>query len=215
MVSTENEVTAAAPSPDPDDEPTVFDPANRVYQKVSVRGPALIVLGLAVFIVVAGVVASAVDSGGTPVLSIHSVTIPDGTVVRLVPATTALRTIVSAGQPPADILGNMAVPAGSTVSGTINSDQGSGQFDRTVTFHTGLTTDQVVQTYRTVLPKLGWQVIYNGPGSGKASSGTEVLGKHASGDGFYWEVGVVVSPTTSAGVTPYSVELFQLPDDEN
>ena len=40
-----------------------------------------------------------------------------------------------------------------------------------------------------------------------------MLAKRGSGDGFYWEVGAVVSPTTAAGVTPFSVELFELPDD--
>ena len=43
--------------------------------------------------------------------------------------------------------------------------------------------------------------------------GTEVLVKKGSGDSFYWEVGAAVSPTTSAGTTPFSLELFELPDD--
>lgn len=42
-----------------------------------------------------------------------------------------------------------------------------------------------------------------------------MLAKQGSGDGYYWEVGVVISPTTTAGVTPYTVELFELPDGTN
>jgi hypothetical protein len=178
---------------------------------MSVRGPAWIVLGIAVFIVVIGTVASALDSGSTPTLSLHSVTIPDGTVVHLTPATTAMKSIVSAGQPPADILGNLAVPSGSPVVRTVNTDQGVAQFDRTVYFTTGLATDQVVAAYRTLLPKLGWDVIF--VGAQPNSQATELLAKRGSGDGFYWEVGAVASPTTSAGTTPFSVELFELPDD--
>jgi hypothetical protein len=190
-----------------------FDPDNRVFQHMSLRGPALIVLGIAVFIVVLGVVASAVDSGGAPVLSLHSVTIADDTVVQLTPATTAMKSIVTAGQPPADVIGNLAVPAGSTITGTVDTDQNQVQYDRTVNFRNGLSTDQVVSVFRTALPKLHWQVIYVGSSAAHLTQGTEVLAKKGSGDGYYWEVGVVVSPTTSAGVTPYSVELLEIPDD--
>ncbi len=206
MVSTTTDV----PQPRPQAEP--IDPADRTYQHTSLRGPALIVLGIAVLIIVVGVVGSALASGNTPTLSVQSLTIPDGTVVRLTPATTALHSIVGAGEPPADILGNLAVPTGSRITGTSNSDQSAAQFDRTVTFASGLSADQVVDVYRTLLPRLGWQVLYVGTGARRGGQGTEVLARHGSGDGFYWEVGAVVSPTTSAGTTPYSLELFQLPD---
>jgi hypothetical protein len=192
---------------------TPLDPHHRLYQPVSARGPAFIVLGIAVFIVVVGTVASALVSGSTPTTTVGSVTIPGGIGVRLTPATTAMKSIASEGQPPADILRNMAVPAGSAVVRSLDADQGAAQFDRTVYFTTGLSTNELVDVYRTLLPKLGWQIIYKGDGAERAANQTEVLAKRGSGDGFYWEVGVVVSPVTSAGITPYSVELFELPDD--
>jgi hypothetical protein len=213
MVGATPDLTDAPDAPPSDAEPV--DPEHRTYQAVSGRGPALVILGIAVFILLAGVLASAVVTGSSPTESLHSVNIPGGTVVPLTPATSALHSIVSSGQPPADILGNLAVPAGSTVRSTVDSDQNTGQFDRTVSFTSGtLAPPQLVDTFHNLLPKLGWQVIYVGAGT-RGESGTEVLGKRGSGDGFYWEVGVVVSPTTAAGITPYSVELFQLPDDEN
>jgi hypothetical protein len=203
----------------PDDEPDLgtddgaVDPDNRMYEHMSLRGPALVVLGIAVLIVVVGVVASALTSGSDTTLSVRTVTIPDGTVVPLTPAATAMRSVVSAGQPPADILGNLAVPTGSSVVRTVNIDQGVGQFDRTVVFRTGLSSDQVGDVYRTLLPTLGWKVTDSGsPATGKAS-GTVILFKRGSGDSFYWEVGATVSPTTSTGSTTFSLELFELPDD--
>jgi hypothetical protein len=205
--------TPTVDEPSSDDSGPGFDPENRFYEHMSLRGPALIVLGIAVFIVIAGVVASALDSGSSPTLTLKSVTIPDGTVVHLTPATVAMKKIISAGEPPADILGNLAVPTDSTFSHYINSDQDETQFDRTVSFHTGLASQQVVDVYRTLFPKLGWKVIYAGSGAERDSNGTEVLAKKGSGDGFYWEAGVVVDPTTSSGSTPYSIELFELPDD--
>ena len=207
MVSTTPDVSSP-PSPPTD----TVDPARRTYQQAALRGPALLVLGIAVFIVVVGVVGSALTSGNTTTLSVQRITIPGGNVVQLTPATSALHSIVGAGDPPSDILGDLAVPAGSRVTGTVDSDQGAAQFDRTVTFTVGLSADQVVALYRKLLPHLGWQVIYFGTGAQRDGQGTEVLAKHGSGDGYYWEVGAVVSPTTSTSTTPFSLELFQLPD---
>jgi hypothetical protein len=213
MVTTPTGV--APPPPDAGTQGTLLvDPDDRVFQPMSLRGPALAVLGLAVLIVVAGVVGSAIGSGSAPRLADRTVTIPDGTIVHLMPAQQALRPIVTAGEPPADILGALAVPAGSTVTGTVDTDQNATQFDRTVVFRTGLASGQVVDVYRTLLPKLGWQVTYVGPGYSRQAAGTEVLAKKGSGDSFYWEAGVVVSPTTSAGTTRFSLEVFELPDDQ-
>jgi len=202
----------ATPDP-PADSVAAFDPDNRVYQPMSLRGPAFVVLGIAVLIVVTGVVASAFGSGSTPTLSIHSITIPDGTVIHLTPASSAMQPIVSAGEPPADILGNLATPTGSPVVRTLNTDHSAAQFDRTVVFRTGLSSDQVIDLYRTLLPRLGWKVIYAGTGAARGNQATEVLAKKGSGDSFYWEVGAVVSPTTGTGTTSFSLELFELPDD--
>lgn len=199
----------------PGDGLTVVDPVNPSYQRASARGPALIVLGIAVFIVVVGVVGSVAFSsgGGTPTTR-RTITLPDGSVVPLVPATTAMKSIVSGGQPPADIIRALAVPADSPVTRTVNNAQGAGQFDSTVSFTSGLTTDEVASLYRTLLPTLGWQVIFHGAGASVQAQDTEVLAKKASTDSFYWEVGVVVSPTTTAGTTPFSIEVFQVSDDQ-
>ena len=180
---------------------------------VSAKGPALIVLGLALFIVVLGIVGSAMFSGNAPTVTVRSVTLANGTVVHLTPATTAMRSIISAGQPPADVLGNLAVPTGSRVVRTLNIDQNASQFDRTVYFTSELSSGEIVDAYRALLPKLGWSTTYVGSGASRQAQQNEVLAKHGSGDGYYWEVGVVVSPTTSTGLTPYSVELFEIPDD--
>lgn len=193
---------------------TAIDPDRRIYQPMSAR-PALIVLGIAVFIVVLGTVASGLITGNSPNKAVSSVTIAGGIGVRLTPATTAMKSIVGQGQPPADILGNLAVPAGSTVVRTVNSDGGVAQFDRTVYFTSGLSKNELVDAFHAILPKLSWKIIYTGNRAQLTANETEVLAKQGSNDGFYWETGVVISPTTSAGVTPYSVELYELPDDDN
>jgi hypothetical protein len=188
------------------------DPVGRGYEPMSVRGPALIVLGLAVFLLIGGVVASAVSSGSDPSFTVRHVTLSDGTVVALAPASTKLHAIVSNDEPPADIIGHLGVPTESVVTGVVSNDQNTAQFDRTASLRSQLAQGQVTEAYAHLLQAVGWQVIYNGPAPQGVPGSTEVLAKRGSGDGFYWETGVVVSPTTPAGVTPYSVEVLETPD---
>jgi hypothetical protein len=195
------------------DEDLSVDPEHRDYQRMSLRGPAIIVVGIAVFILVGGVLASIFSGGNNPVSSVHSIRIPDGTVVQLTPATTALKPIISS-EPPADILSALAVPTGSVIRHWVNIDQNQTQYDRTASFTTGLSSDQVVDVYKTGLPRLGWKLIYQGQGTFNGVSGTEVLARRASGDGYYWEAGVIVPPATSSGVTPFTLVVLEQNTDE-
>ena len=214
MVTTSSTVPAGTSGPADADGtgPDDSTPVGRSYEPMSVRGPALIVLGLAVFLLIGGVVASAISSGTHPSFSVRHVTLPDGTVVALSPASSKLHAIVSNDEPPADILGNLGVPTASAVTGTVNSDQHAAQFDRTVDLHSQLSQEQVTATFARMLRLVGWQTIYSGPAPQGSAGTTEILAKRGSGDGFYWETGVVVSPTTPLGTTPYSVEVFETPD---
>jgi hypothetical protein len=218
MIGAVPEAGTSPSAPDAGADPTTdVDPGSEVgpgFQRPSARWPALIVLGIAVLIVIVGLVGVALAPRAAPPTTVHQVTLSDGTTMSLTPATTALRSIVADGQPPSDILGHLAVPAGSRVTGTINSDQSAGQFDRTVDFATSLTGDEVVDAYKALLPRLGWQLLYSGSGVRGGTSGIEVLAKRGSSDGYYWEVGAVVSPATATGTTPFSVEVFELSDDD-
>ncbi|MGA2836171.1 MAG: hypothetical protein ABSF84_06200 [Acidimicrobiales bacterium] len=187
-------------------------PAGPLYEPMSLRVPLLIVLGLAVVILVGGVVASALSSGSNPVFTLRQVTLSDGTVVALSPAGVKMKAIESNDEPPADILGNLGVPTASKVTGVVDSDQNASQFDRTVDFDSRLAQSQVSETYTLLLKDVGWKILYSGPAAQSAAGTNEVLAQKGSGDGFYWETGVVVSPTTSAGTTPYSVEVYETPD---
>ena len=195
------------------DEDLRVDPEQRSYQRMSLRGPAIIVVGIAAVILVGGVLASIFTAGNNPVLSLHSIRIPDGTVVKLTPATTALKPIISS-EPPADILSALAVPTGSVVGHTVNIDQNHTQYDRMASFTTGLSSDQVIDLYRTLLPRLGWKLLYQGQGTANGVSGTETVAQRASGDGYYWEVGAIVPPATASGITPFTLDIFEQDSDQ-
>ena len=182
------------------------------YEPMSIKGPALIVLGLAVVILLGGVAAAALSSRSNPTFSIRQVTLDDGTTVHLVPATVKLHDIVDNSEPPADIIGQLGIPQESMVTGILNSDRHTAQFDRTVRLTSQLAQPQVTEAYRRMLHAVAWKIIYEGPAPQGVPGATEILAKLGSSDGFYWEVGVVVSPTTPAGATHYSVEVLQTPD---
>jgi hypothetical protein len=182
------------------------------YEPMSIKGPALIVLGLAVVILLGGVAAAAFSSRTNPTFTIRHVTLDDGTTVNLVPAVDKLHAIVNNSEPPSDIIGNLGIPRESTVHGVVNSDQHAAQFDRTVDLISQLAQPQVIEAYRRMLAAAGWKVIYQGSAPQGVAGTTEVLATRGSSDGFYWETGVVVSPTTPLGSTPYSVEVFETPD---
>ena len=67
------------------------------------------------------------------------------------------------------------------------------------------------------MKKQGWQIFSTGPADHEPG-GLEVLGKKAGSDGFYWEMGAVISPTTfgagapATGATSFTLELFQVQD---
>jgi len=210
MVGTAHEAVTGPSAPDDTEVPYAGRPP-------ALRGPALVVLGIAVLIVVVGLVGAALasgPSGAPPKPAVQRVTLADGSTVSLTPGSTALRSLVYLGQPPSDILGHLVVPAGSRPTGTVDDDASAESYDRTASFATATSGDDVIGAYKTALPELGWQVIYSGAGMGDDRSGTEVLAKRGSSDGYDWEVGVVVSPTTAAGTTPFSVEVFELADDD-
>ncbi|HEX4219070.1 MAG TPA: hypothetical protein VHZ02_11910, partial [Acidimicrobiales bacterium] len=173
--------------------------------------PAVIVVAIALVILIGGITASALATGGSTSLKAQSVTLADGTVVHLEPAAQAMKPVEAGGDPPADILAALAVPAGATTTGSLNTDQGTTQFDRTVDFTSTLPAFRVENFYQVIFKQLGWKLMSDGSDSYQAGS-TEILAEKGSTDGYYWEAGVVVSPTTSAGVTPFTLRLFEVPD---
>jgi len=147
VAHSEGAVAPDGAAPAPSDEP------------MSVKGPALIVLGLAVVILLGGVAAAALSSSSNPTFSIRQVTLDDGTTVHLVPATRKLHAIVNNSEPPADIIGNLGIPQDSTVNGVVNSDRHTAQFDRTVRLSSQLAQPQVVEAYRRMLRAVAWKIM--------------------------------------------------------
>jgi len=217
------------PTPAPGPVTTLADPApgGRTAAPPARRGPslrpALVVAGLALLIIIFFGVLAVVTNVTTPPPSTHPFaprTVP-GTGLVAIPATSALRPIQQLGEPPGNIVDAVAIPQRSTTVQVTNNAGEADQYDQQVTFSVPASQLQVVDFYKAEMDRLGWHIFSTGPARSPANA-VEVLGQKGGSDGWYWEMGAVVSPTTfssgglqsaaGADVTRFTVRLFQVPD---
>jgi len=182
--------------------------------------PATIVVGVALVVLVTGAVAAIFSTG--PASSGSSPSAPKrapGAPVPAQAAAPALAPITTPGRPPANVLDAVVLPTGAEVVRGSATDQSVGLYDRSLGFSTLLTEAQVIAFYRAELPAQGWKVLSQGPPH--LGNGFEILSQLAGTDGYYWELGVTVSPTTFSGgtgssagaqTTPFTLRLFAVSD---
>ncbi len=186
---------------------------------ISMR-PAMIVFGLAALILVVFVTIGIVTSQSpTPIRhSAKAVPVP-GVNLRAVPAAGLLSPIVASTEPPANILNAVSVPAGSVRVSHQDNSAGTGQFDSQVSFRSDNSQEALLGFYAADMKLQGWQVFDRGAAANNPGA-FEVLGKLAGSDGYYWEMGATIAPTTfprgapPRGLTMFTVRLFQVPDPE-
>jgi hypothetical protein len=181
--------------------------------------PAMIVLGLALLILAVFVTIGIVTSGSpTPVRTGTGPRPVQGSTLRAVPATSALSVIVSSGQPPTNIINAVDVPVGSVRVSSQDNSAGSGQYDSQITLRSDASQAALLGFYADDMKLQGWQIFDRGAAANNPGA-VEVLGKLAGSDGYYWEMGAVVSPTTfgngapPSGQTLFTIRLFQVSDD--
>lgn len=208
---------------------TLADAGRSAPPRPPVRGntsikPAAIVLGLGVLIVVVFGISSLFSGTALapPAPSPTKAVAVPGTGLDAVAAAGALRPIEQPGQPPANILDAVVLPAGSQKVSVTDNSADAGQYDEQMTFKVPASEASVFAFYKAVLRSHGWRVFSTGPT--ESGKGLEVLGQLAGTDGWYWQVGAVVSPTTFANTakgpgtgaesTAFTIRLFQVSDDD-
>ena len=72
-------------------------------------------------------------------------------------------------------------------------------------------------SYKTELHDYGWQSVTSGAATHQA--GQQLVGQLAGDDGFYWQLGVIVSPSTfgalgTVDVTRFTLRVLQVGDDD-
>jgi hypothetical protein len=201
----EAEATASPPAPP-------LPPAGRPFT----MKPAAVVLGLAILVLVVFAGGAALfrsTPAKAPAKGTKSVA---GTTLRATGGLDALAPIISAGQPPGNVLNAVTVPAGARRLSHINYAGEASQYDEAVTFSVAGTEAAVIDFYKVEMKRDGWQIESTGPADHQP--GIEVLGQIAGDDGWFWEMGTVVEPSTfgakgtGAASTDFSLRLIQEPD---
>jgi hypothetical protein len=183
--------------------------------------PAMVVLGLAVLILAVFVTLGIVSSQSpAPVKTSGAPSAVPGSPLRAGPAADALHPIVSSGEPPSNILNAVTVPQGSVRISHQNNASGAGQFDAQVTLRSTDSQGALLTFFAATMHQQGWQVFDKGAAANNPGA-LEVLGKLAGTDGYYWEMGATISPTTfghgapASGETNITIRLLQQNDDQS
>ena len=176
--------------------------------------PALVVVGVALVVVLVFGIGAALTTTSSP--KAPKVAPLEGTGLVAEPARAALRPIEILGTPPSDVLDALVVPEGlRKLSATPWS--GETQYSAGMSFRLATSQARIVRFFRNELRANGWSIASVGPAHAKKGA-TEVLAQRASSDGWFWEAGVVVFPTTfppksiGADETRFSLDLYEMPD---
>ncbi len=163
---------------------------------------------LATFIII-----NSLDSTGP---STTTTTIPAlKKVSGLVPqATSPFDPYVENGEPPPDILSAVVIPTGTSTPALIKNQGEATSYDRTLSFSSPASAAALYSFFHKEMEGHGWKVFSTGAPVHKR--GVEVLSQKAGSDSWYWEQGVVISPTTfsSSGAqsTTVTLRLYQASD---
>jgi hypothetical protein len=143
-----------------------------------------------------------------------------GTTLRAVPGVHDLKVITVSGQPPGNIINAVAVPQGAKPTAHANNSAAAqGVYDAQISLRADESQAALETFYKQDMKKQGWQILSTGAAD-HVTGGLEVLGKKAGSDGFYWELGAIIAPTSfgagapAAGATTFTLELIQEQDPD-
>ena len=178
--------------------------------------PAMVVLGLAVIIVGVLVLIGFLtpQAPAPPRQSTVSATVPSGVPSHARPAG-LLSPIVVAGAPPTNVRDAVILPDGSVRVAYQDNTPGAGT--RRPGPSAPVTQAAALGFFASAMKVQGWQVFDQGPATNHPGA-FEVLGKLAGSDGYFWEMGAIVPPTSfsaggpSRGQTDITIRLVQESD---
>jgi hypothetical protein len=177
------------------------------------KGPALIIIAIVAVVCIIGFVIAALGGKTQQTTTSVGKTVP-GTGIDVAAGGPLFKPVTSGGDPPSDVLAALPVPADSTVTSHELGD-GLELYSGTITLSAPYSTGNDLTFYKYELKRNGWS--FSGPAASPNGGGTEVFGTRASSDGYYWEVGVVISganpslaPALNGGATPAGASTISL-----
>ncbi len=179
--------------------------------------PALIVGGLAVVILVVFSVGAALThtATGQPTVPAGATRVR-GSSLLAVGARSALSPIETNGEPPSNVLDAITLPKGAFGGSPSNPGLGS-TYDQEMQFSVDASQAAVLQFYRQEFHDLGWKTVTEGAAT--RQPGLQIVGQIAGTDGFYWQLGVIVAPSTfgasgTTDTTQFTLRILQVQDQQ-
>jgi len=178
--------------------------------------PALVVGALAVLILVAFSIGAAFTHiAPKPRAAKGPTAVVAGSSLRAVSARSGLSVIERNGQPPVNVIDAITLPSGSVRASSANPGAGS-TFDQEVRFSVNASQAAVLSFYKTELHDLGWRTVTSGAAT--RQPGQQIVGQIAGDDGFYWQLGVIVAPSTfspsgTTDITGFTLRILQVGDE--
>jgi hypothetical protein len=204
----------------PDAPTTAAEPVRPAPSGGFSMRPAMLVVGLAALIVIAFIaIGFATNGKAVQTDTSKRIRVISGTPLRATRAAPALAVITQSGEPPSNILNSVSLPEGSTPVSHQDNGGGANQFDAQIGLLNNASQEALRTFYLSDMKAEGWKILDVGPADHDPGA-LEVVGQRAGSDGFYWNMGAVVSATTfgagapPAGHTHFTVRLFQVPDPD-
>jgi hypothetical protein len=124
---------------------------------------------------------------------------------------------VYSGEPVPDILNAVLLPAGAVQVAVPHVGGEATSFDRSIVFRSPASQQALYSFFSEQMKARGWKIFSTGIPAG-GQKGVEVLAQKAGSDGWYWEQGVVISPTIFASdnsqSTRFTLRLYQASDSQ-
>lgn len=195
-------------SPEFPDSPESTDPAKPPLTTTTSLWPAAAILIMAVVMLGVFLAVNFITSKGV-VPTPTTVPVVVGTLSRDTHPTAALRYCQQSEEVPSNLDNSFIVPVNTVPrSGASTPDLGAGEFDCIEPMQTTRATGgQIIKFFDAQLESRGWSLFSKGASNGDPQS----LFQKAGSDGFYWEIGVTVTKTTSAHVN-WTFEIYQNSD---
>jgi hypothetical protein len=158
------------------------------HQRSPSLRPAAIVLGIAAVIVLSGAALALVGSASAHAPANQLGTHVAGVPFRAIPAQADLTHVEAGGEPPADVVKALTVPANSKFVGDSNEAANADQFERSISFSVPNPSSAVALFYGKELTAAHWSLQFNG----KAAGDLELIGQRNGSDGYQWRVAIVI-----------------------
>ena len=203
----------ASPSPTPSAADGQAEPASSTRPGTPLpRRGILVALGAAVAVMIVAGVGVGLTRGGGIGAGSSPPGSPPTPALGPRPAAPDFAPVRANGQPPSDVMDALVVPIGATPIRTTNYDQGNGPWDRGVSFTAVASSGQLLNFFRFELAANHWST--RTEATARGGPGTQILARHKSSDGYFWQVGVTVrrAPGQPRGVdtpSPFDIRLLQ------